>query len=187
MTEKRPRKASHAFQFNVAQLLKQPSGARRVYDIDTTDIPPLDEDLNIIGPIQGQVRLSRVGDEILVTGELETTVELACGRCLTPFQAPVRFEIEEEFRPTIDVTSGVHLPQEPDQDSATLIDEHHILDLAEIMRQDLLLSLPTSPLCRSDCLGLCPVCGQNLNERICDCDREEIDPRWEALREGLER
>jgi uncharacterized protein len=187
MTEKRPRKASHAFQFNVAQLLKQPSGARRVYDIDTTDVPPLDEDLKIVGPIRGQVRFSRVGDEILVTGELETSVELTCSRCLTTFQAPVSFEIEEEFRPTIDITSGVHLPQEPDQDSATLIDEHHILDLAEVMRQDLLLSLPTSPLCRPDCLGLCPVCGQNLNEKLCDCDKEEIDPRWEALRESLER
>jgi uncharacterized protein len=183
MTEKRPRKVSHALQFNVAQLLKQPSGAQRVYDIDTSDVPSLDEELSVVGPFQGQVRFIRVGTGILVTGELHTSVELQCSRCLASFQAPVGFEIEEEFSPTIDIVTGVVLPQEPDQDQAILIDEQHILDLAEVVRQDLLLSLPASALCNPLCRGLCPHCGQNLNEAMCDCETEVLDPRWAALRE----
>jgi uncharacterized protein len=187
MNEKRNRKPSHSLQFNVAQLLKQQSGARRVYDVDAADVPPLDDELKVVAPFRGQVRFTRIGDGILVTGELETSVELECSRCLSTFEAPVEFEIEEEFRPTLDITTGAWLPQEPGQDEATLIDEHHILDLAEVVRQDMLLSLPPSPLCRPDCRGLCPHCGQNWNEGSCDCHAEAIDPRWAALKATFEQ
>lgn len=186
MSDKRTRKASHSFQFNVAQLLKQPTGARRVYDIAADDVPPLDEAVKVVAPYQGQVRLTRIGTGVLVTGELQTTVELECTRCLATLLREMRFEVEEEFRPTLDITSGTSLPMDPDQDTATLIDEHHILDLAEVVRQDLLLSLPPSPVCRPDCRGLCPYCGQNRNEGSCDCRIEEVDPRWAGLKASFE-
>ncbi len=186
MRDKRPRKASHYFQINVAQLLKQPTGTRRVYDFVATDGPPLDDELEMVAPFNGQLRLTRIGTGILVTGELETTVGLECTRCLSTFLTTTRFEIEEEFRPTLDIVSGARLVQEPDQDAATLIDERHILDLAEIIRQDLLLSLPPSPVCRPDCRGLCPYCGQNQNDGNCDCQPEAIDPRWAALKADFE-
>jgi uncharacterized protein len=180
------RRAPHAFQFNVAQLLKQPSGTRRVYDIEASDGPPLDEDLKVVAPFRGKVRFMRVGVGILVTGKLETSVELDCSRCLAAFTTTIRFEIEEEFRPTLDVNSGARLAQGSDQDAATLIDERHILDLAEIIRQNLTLSLPTSPVCRPDCEGLCPNCGQNWSEGSCDCDTQVTDPRWAALKASFE-
>ncbi len=186
MREKRPSKASHALQFNVAQLLKDSSGARRVYNIDT-ELPPLDEKLTVVAPFHGQVQFIRVGAGLLVTGNLETSVELECTRCLSVFRTRAHFEIEEEFHPTLDVVTGTRLPQKPDQDTATLIDEHHILDLAEVIRQDLLLSLPSSPTCRPDCHGLCPHCGQNLNEGSCSCEEEIVDPRWAALKENVMR
>jgi uncharacterized protein len=182
MREKQPNMASHALQFNVAQLLKQQSGARRVYDIDAK-MPSLDENLTVVAPFHGQVRFMRINTGVLVTGSLETVVELACTHCLSNFRAPVRFEIEEEFHPTLDITTGARLLQEPDQDPATVIDARHILDLAEVVRQDLLLSLPPSSLCQPDCRGLCPQCGQNRNEGSCSCDVEVIDPRWVALKE----
>ncbi len=187
MNERRSKRSPHAFQFNVAQLLKQPSGTRRVYDIDTSDLPPLDDDLKIVAPFLGRLRFMRVGRGILVTGNLETSVELECTRCLTAFQTATQFEIEEEFKPSVDINSGAHLAQESDQDAATLIDERHILDLAEVIRQDLTLSLPPSPVCRPDCAGLCPQCGQNRNEGECDCDTDVIDPRWAALRANFEK
>ncbi len=185
MNERRAARNPHAFQFNVAQLLKQPSGTRRVYDIDTSDLPPLD-DLEIVAPFRGRLRFMRVGSGILVTGVLETSVETECTRCLTTFQTTTQFEIEEEFKPSVDINSGAHLAQDPDQDTATLIDERHILDLAEIIRQDLTLSLPPSPVCRPDCAGLCPQCGQNQNEATCDCDTDAVDPRWAALKANFE-
>jgi uncharacterized protein len=184
MSESRANKASHALQFNVAQLLKQPTGTKRVYTIDTT-MPSLDDDLTVVAPFRGQVRFIRANAGLLVTGDLETVVELECSRCLTTFQTAISFEIEEEFKPILDIVTGASVPQEPDQDQATLIDEQHILDLAEVVRQELVLSLPPSPVCRPDCRGLCPVCGKNRNEESCDCEVETADPRWEALRASL--
>lgn len=186
MKKQRSRQASHAFQFNVAQLLKQPGGTRRIYDIDAAEGPFFGADVKVVAPFHGRLQLMRVGSGILVTGQLETRLELECTRCLTPFQTTVRFEIEEEFSPTLDVNSGAWLPQDPDQDEATLIDERHILDLGEVMRQDLLLSLPPSPVCRPDCRGLCPICGQDRNEVRCDCEPEASDPRWAGLKASFE-
>jgi uncharacterized protein len=61
-----------------------------------------------------------------------------------------------------------------------------VIDLAPILREQILLSLPAYPVCRESCKGLCPVCGQNLNERECGCDRRVPDPRWAGL-EKLKR
>jgi uncharacterized protein len=186
MKKQRSRQSPHAFQFNVAQLLKQPSGARRVYDIEDADAPPLDVDVMLVAPFRGHLQFMRVGQGILVRGKLATTVELECTRCLTTFQSATQFEIEEEFKPTLDINTGTRLVQEDGQDQATLIDERHILDLGEIVRQDLMLSLPPSPVCRPDCRGLCPICGQDRNEASCDCQPEVIDPRWAALKASFE-
>lgn len=169
-----------ALQFNVAQLLKQATGASRSYEVDIP-FPELDEHLVLLAPLQGHVHFLRIGMGVLASGTFSTTVELTCVRCLSEFQLPITFELEEEFTPTIDIVTGLKVPLSPDQDAATLIDEHHILDLSEVVRQDIWLSLPTSPICRPDCKGLCPHCGQNRNLAECNCRADEIDIRWRAL------
>lgn len=180
MSVKRPSGAALALQFNVAQLLKQATGARRGYDIEV-DAPELDQQLVLAAPLRGQASCLRIGAGILVTGELQTAVRLECARCLTEFDWPIRVEIEEEFRPTIDIVTGIRVEQEPDQDVATLIDDQHILDLAEVIRQAIWLGVPASPICRRDCKGLCPHCGQNRNQEECDCQANQVDARWVAL------
>jgi uncharacterized protein len=50
-----------------------------------------------------------------------------------------------------------------------------------VAREDFLLSIPISAVCRPDCRGLCPKCGKNWNEGPCDCEDDEIDPRWAGL------
>jgi uncharacterized protein len=57
-----------------------------------------------------------------------------------------------------------------------------VIDLADVIREQLYLALPMKPLCREDCLGLCPVCGQNRNTTPCTCKTEWVDPRMDALR-----
>jgi uncharacterized protein len=186
MFDKQPVRAVRGLQFNVAQLLKQPTGTRRSYDIQA-DWPPLDDQLVVVAPLRGRVRLLRIGKGVLVTSELETVLELACNRCLSDYRLAIRFELEEEFRPTIDVVTGVWLELEPDQDRANLIDEHHILDLTEVVRQAVWLSLPMSLACRPDCRGLCPSCGQNLNEGNCACQPDVMDARWLNLMSSITR
>lgn len=176
-------------QFNVAQLLRAPTGTSRHYEVDEPagELQPLlDTDgIDVTSSIQGTVTLMRTTDGILVTGMLETTLKLGCDRCLEPFEVPVEVELEENFRPTIDIRSGAALPRIAGEELATLIDEHHILDLAEVLRQGTLLAAPVHPVCRPDCAGLCPQCGKNLNEGPCDCEIDTIDPRWSKLQSLL--
>lgn len=184
MSGKTTARSSTALQFNVAQLLRQPSGARRDFKIEVS-LPVLDDGLTLVEPLRGWMRLMRAGDKILVTGELETVVELVCSHCLTEFRMPVAFDVEEEFAPTLNIATGARLPLEPDQDLANLIDDHHILDLGEVVRQDIWVNLPASATCRPDCKGLCSICGQNWNEGSCSCEPDVVDARWAALIPGL--
>ncbi len=170
--------------YNVAALLKSESGAQRVYDVDV-DISGIDQDLVLTKPLTGKVRLLRTDSGILATGRLHTEALAPCRRCLEPMTVSIQIELEEEFRPSIDISSGGAIAPADGEDDVTRIDEHHILDLTEVLRQDLLLAMPTSPLCRPECRGLCPTCGANLNEESCSCQREEEDPRLAVLRDLL--
>ncbi len=154
-------------------------GTVRTHEVsDTLDVTGNgDESL-----VQGGVKLTRTDRSILLTGKLVTEVRLTCGRCLSQFICPLTLDIEEEYFPTIDIVSGVPLKQ-TDEPGAFTIDEHHILDLSEATRQYALLAIPMRPLCRPDCLGLCLICGKDLNHGTCDCVKKEIDPRWAKLLE----
>ena len=131
--------------------------------------------------VQGEIRLTRTNQGILVKGTLHVDVEIACSRCLNLFHCPLELNIEEEYFPVIDVVSGMPLllPGEP---GCFTIDEHHILDLTEAIRQYALVAIPMKPLCREDCAGLCPTCGHNLNQGSCGCPTQSGDPRWSKLR-----
>jgi uncharacterized protein len=164
-------------QINVSQLLQEPIGSTREHKFDDA--------ADILGDgkkqrVRGECRLLRIRRGILVKCSLETEVELTCGRCLKRFSHPLKIEFEEEFLPTIDITSGMPLPRGEDTGAFT-IDEHHIIDLTEPARQYALLAVPMKPLCRADCAGLCQKCGQDLNQGSCDCPTLEMDPRWSEL------
>lgn len=164
--------------FNVAQLLKRATGSSRRYQIRES-IEDLGLELVIREPLIGQIEMVRTADGILVRGELATAVELQCDRCLEPFLQKVDFKIEEEFHPAIDMSTGAQLPCDEEE---TRIDEHHILDLTELIRQSIFLAPPMHPVCRLNCLGLCDRCGQNLNQGPCDCKESMVDPRLEILK-----
>lgn len=164
--------------FNVAGLLKRATGSSRRYQM-REDVEGIDPSLIIRDALVGQIEMIRTADGILIRGELATAVELQCDRCLEPFIQKVEFEIEEEFRPAIDMNTGAKISCDEEE---MRIDEHHILDLTELVRQSILLALPMHPVCRPNCLGLCDQCGQNLNEGPCDCKETMVDPRLEILR-----
>jgi uncharacterized protein len=168
--------------YNVAQLIKGPTGAFRQYDLEA-DIRNLDSDLHPVRPLVGSVTLLRTSQGILVTARLQTRLETECMRCLEPCDVDVELDLQEEFYPTVRITDAPPVDDLPDseRDEALQIDEHHILDLTEVVRQDLWLALPMEALCRPDCAGICPSCGGNRNLGECQCDEAPIDPRWAAL------
>ncbi len=164
-------------EINVSQQLKAAIGNVREYEIDEID--------DIFGSgekteIKGRVKLIRTNRGILAKGEFETRVPIDCSRCLKIFDCLLDIKIEEEYFPVIDVNSGTPL-EIPDEPGSFMIDEHHILDLREAIRQNALLAIPMKPLCREDCAGLCQQCGKDLNLGSCGCKKEAIDPRWAKL------
>jgi len=186
-------------QFNVAQLLKEPTGATRRYELNES-LDGLDEELKFLGPLVGWVQLLRTNSGVLVTGELSTVLQVTCNRCMEPIAAAGRFELEESFRPLTEVYTGRYLrpdefegSEEELDDAALLIDERHILDLSEVVRQAIWLALPMYPGCNWEGSGVCP----NLTRRLAELGdladielytdvegprhEDEIDPRWAAL------
>jgi len=134
--------------------------------------------------VRGEVELVRTDKGILAGGTLDAEVEATCSRCLGLFRCPLTLHIEEEYYPTTNIVSGASLPP-PEEPGSFTIDEHHVIDLTEAVRQYILMAIPMKPLCRQDCAGLCPSCGQNLNQGPCGCPPQEIDSRWSELKKVL--
>jgi uncharacterized protein len=175
--------------FNIAQLMKDTVGASRTVDV-VADLGRLVPDLEVEATSEGErpvltgpVRLMHTNQGVLVKGRLTGEAKVSCVRCLAAVTVPIEVELEEVFVPTIDMATGRYAKPE-EEDEALWIDEHHILNLTEVLRQNVLLELPVHVLCRDDCSGLCPNCGQNLNEGACDC-QPDIDPRWSGLSDLL--
>jgi len=165
-------------QFNVAQLLKERVGQSRSYEIEE-NIDVID-DAEGGSHVTGEVELLGTDRGILVRARLKTSVKCVCSRCLEVFDCPLSFEIAEVFFPTVDVNTGVSLEM-PEEASPFTIDENHILDLSEAVRQYALLAMPMKLICRPDCAGLCPHCGCNLNNERCYCAAPMPDSRWAEL------
>jgi uncharacterized protein len=170
-------------QINVAQLLKWPVGTTRLHPIDTDEPLVLDE-TSTADLTGGRVRLDHIDGGVLARGDVDCTVELECARCLEQYGAPLHVHFEEEFAPSIEVTTGAPLPP-PVDDLVFTIDANHVLDLSEAIRQNVIASLPIQPICKPDCLGLCPYCGDNMNLNPCTCDDEEDGNRPFAALTGL--
>jgi len=174
--------------FNVAQLLKERVGAVRRLSLESPSLDLYDEygdegDTVDALDVKGEVKVTRLGDGLLVQGDVEAKVQLQCSRCLDDISLPVDARLEEQFKPTVDVETGraITRAEEIEDDEAFMIDANHLMDLTEPVRQALLVAIPMRPLCREDCKGLCVECGANLNYTDCGHGQEIADSRWHAL------
>ena len=164
--------AMDPLRLSVSDLLHRPA-ARRVVTVDV----PADE-LGGIGetrlaadePVHIEVSLEHVADAIVVNGQATAVYEGECARCLEPVRHSLASPIRELFEPA---------PIE----GQTYALEGEEVDLGGPLRDNLLLELPPTVLCREECAGLCPACGANRNDGECGCDLSVPDPRWDALRD----
>jgi uncharacterized protein len=160
---------------NVAQLLQEPPGAVREFDFSDRVAAVADE-VQLRGPIRGHARLMRTNDGILVSTRYAAPVSLECSRCLDDTRADIRGSIEEEFLPSVDLRTGVPIDL-PLADEQLRIDEHHEIDLDEVLRQNILTNLPIQPLCDAACPGLCPTCGERLDAaHTAHAEEPQVDP-----------
>lgn len=147
------------------------------YTHDTSfDVPAVrvadDVDLTYI---RGDLRLSRTKEGILVQGKLHVGVEGECYRCLDPINQDLTINIEELY--TYPASKAAEFS----------VGEDAILDLAPLMRAEILIADARGGICKPDCKGLCPECGVNLNREINHAHQDDIDPRMAKLKQLLDR
>jgi uncharacterized protein len=165
-----------AMRFDVSQLLREPEGTHTDAELDL-GFQRLSNDLSV-NAVKGRLTLWRTEKEVLVQGTLFVDLDFECGRCLSPTPTKLRLEVEERFRP-----ASADLPQD---EQVFPIDADNQLDLLPALRDLIVLSVPMHVVCRPDCAGLCSVCGQDLNKGSCDCETNDIDPRFVALKALIE-
>ena len=167
--------------------LSEIAGTPGMHSTIEVDEPcPRDIDVVCTTPVKGRINFNNVGELLLITGHIKTDVKIECGRCLVDFTMPIEAEIEEEFRLERVGDAIQALPMEEEIDISLEVVKNNILDLDEMIRQDLLVELPIQPLCKPDCGGLCPTCGENLNVRQCMCVAGDVESPFHALAELLD-
>ncbi len=132
------------------------------------------------GVVRGLVSLAKHGHDILVRGHLEGHLELACGRCLEPFDAPLAAAFDLLLVPAPTAAA----PADEELSAAELdldLYSGETVDLEAIIREQIILTLPLKPLCREACRGLCPVCGADLNRETCSCPAANNDSPFAPL------
>jgi uncharacterized protein len=143
-------------------------------------------------PAHVDARLEKLGRRVRIEAQAKAELTVACGRCLAPVSVDVPVEFELTLVPADEhgddergkdedkgPVSGSFAPAQAEEETYA----GKVIDLDPIVREQILLALPGYPVCQESCKGLCTVCGGNLNERECGCDRHVPDPRWAGLKD----
>ncbi len=151
-----------------------------VVDVAAATLALRDQYCEFRWPVHVALHVWRVAETYTIAGTAATRVAAECCRCLAPAEAGVEAPIGLvlQRRPA----AAEELAAASAEDGIELVAPGtQEFDLSEIVRQALVLELPVRLYCRADCRGLCPRCGQNLNEGSCGCADRGADGRWDAL------
>ena len=131
--------------------------------------------------IPASIRIESVLDGVLVSLDFDCDIEAECARCLEPFMWTDQVHVRELFLyEETDSRGRVVIPVQDEADESTIFYVHEdSVDLLDAVRDAIVLDLPLSPLCRPDCLGICPECGELLEDM--PHAHESLDSRWSAL------
>ncbi|MGA8943559.1 MAG: DUF177 domain-containing protein [Thermoactinomyces sp.] len=135
------------------------------------EVPELTE----LGPAHVTARLELIDPDLFVVkARIKAQAKFSCAKCLTEFRQDLETALQEYF------TDDPNRAVESEEQEIHLVHENK-LDLTPFVREALLLQIPSIPVCREDCKGLCPVCGRNQNTDPCHCQVRTVDPRLAAL------
>lgn len=160
---------------NVGFIVHEAVGSSHEFPFDIGRIM-LGPDLEL-WELQGILNVGRAAQGLLFTGEFKASTELECVRCLKPFEQNLDWSLTELYA----------FNEKSVSESGLIVPEDAQIDLAPLIREYALLEIPISPTCRSDCKGLCPVCGQDLNVRDCGHRPDAGTSAFSALKNLLPR
>jgi uncharacterized protein len=129
---------------------------------------PEDVDLSFESPIEYELTVNKMGEDVRVEGPVQCTMRLLCDRCLEPFPLPVSAHLDIELAPKSDQ------PKLPEVELAgEEMDLYYFegdeLELEPYIYEEVMLAIPIKALCNEACKGICPVCGKNRNTETCTC------------------
>ena len=173
-------------EFKVSELEREP------IDFDLQVVPgavDLGEEAEQQGPLatSGHVEVLHehrgprdIVADIRLRGSFAGKFQVPCARCVEPVEIPLGADFDLIFRPA---GADSEAPERSITAPETEIGYYQkdSLSLEDVLREQVILSLPVRTLCKPDCKGLCPRCGENRNIQTCTCDEGPQDPRWEAL------
>jgi uncharacterized protein len=144
---------------NIGFVIYQTVGYFRDFPLESPAIYLL-PDLELTN-VMGTARVTRTAQGLLVQVKMRAFTPAECVRCLSEFSQPLDIDFADlyAFNANSITESGLMVP------------ESGKINLEPIIREEMLLAMPINPLCRVDCLGLCTICGENLNESTCEHQR----------------
>lgn len=145
-----------------------------------------DERVRLIGAPEISGRMARKGRQVFLDGRLTAQAQVDCDRCLKSIDVPVRTEFSLQYVTAVDYQT-MHAAALAESDLALSVFDGEAIDIDEIVKEQILLAVPTRSLCRDDCQGFCPVCGADRNLKECSCQTGESDPRWAGLKDLANR
>ncbi|HEX9407906.1 MAG TPA: DUF177 domain-containing protein [Vicinamibacterales bacterium] len=139
----------------------------------------------VVAPVDLRFKVHKDKQRFRLVGTVSSAVELTCSRCLEPFQQPIDAIFDLRYLPQSENAGEERQVEEDDLSEAFYRDD--VIDLGQLIDEQFYLALPMKPLCSSDCRGLCPHCGTNLNLETCDCEVRWEDPRLAGLKAFMDR
>ncbi len=177
MNHIRPNPAS-PWVFDTRLLVRQPGVMKRLQTTLTSDEKMGIEVFAVPAgePVTLNLRFESVVEGVLVSGTAISRATGECARCLGPIERPVGADLRELYAYPNSATAQTN----DDDEVAVLQDD--LIDLEELVRDEIVVQMPLAPLCRPDCAGLCPTCGERVDDLEPGHNHEILDPRWAALR-----
>lgn len=185
--------------FQLTDILEE--GLDLADEVQPDELGLLPEEAQVSGPLSLSARLTKAGDQIYVEGVIDGTFVRECVRCLKQYEAyaEVPFTVSYQgpdpsgrsrSRATKDrrhESDDERTLETSDQEDDLYFWTGDRVELAEMLREHIILSTPMQPLCREECRGLCPVCGQDRNEASCNCIEASITNPFAILQERLKK
>ncbi len=124
-------------------------------------------------PVVIDLLVENTGKMFIGRGRVSTMISLTCGRCLEEFKLPI----------TTGLTLNASETSGCEEDEELIVLEDSQAEIMPRIEEEIFSLIPLNPLCSEGCKGLCPFCGINLNLTTCSCGKNDVDPRWEKLKQ----
>ncbi len=148
------------------------------------------EQLSVSGYVNKDVEIDahivKNADAIFIDGSIEAELKMECSRCLKEFSVTINPQFSVNYLPVLEGSNEEEFElNKADMEIGFYKGDTFKLD--DLIKEQIVLSIPLQPLCSLSCKGICPVCGQNLNIKGCNCEQENIKPQFAALKNLLKK